>query len=371
MAGNLINLVLTVRQCMKSSVPKNEITNIHRWKLSEHLVINNGEERIAFRPYSKDMNCHYKENILEQYICQMEAFSVFYSARTHPLVVAKDLSLLRYYAQRDLHGWSLAYKNVSFELTEHNFKQNTKLPEVSVVLCLGIVSQDRFCLKPNSYRSLTQGHRINQIHGMRDILWRKDAFCFTVREALRGYRGLHNFTFPCWVLPEDKKVLEKEMIANPNKEYIVKPAFRGEGHGIYVVRSMKEITQSLTETFVIQPFLTKPYLVRGRKFDFRTYVLVTSISPLRVYFYKEGLVRFASTKYSHNATRGGKEQQYLTNTSVGKKFTSLANLTWTYSRLCRYLKKRNVDTIKVFDSIENAITRTLLASEYRFLSDIK
>jgi hypothetical protein len=287
------------------------------------------------------------------------------------MVIARDLSVYRYYAQRDLQGWTLAYNNFSFDLMEHAFKHTTKLSEVSVLLCLGIVSQDRFCMKPSAYKLMGQGQRINQVHGMRDILWRKDAFCYTLREALQGYKGWNNFTFPCWVLPQDNDVLKKDMMTRKEKDYIVKPAFRGEGHGIYVIRAFDEIQHSLSENYVAQPFLSRPLLVKGRKFDLRTYVLVTSISPLSAYFYKEGLVRFASGKYDHNATRGGKEQQYLTNTSVGKRFSPLANLTWTYARLIKHLERKNVNTSKLFNAVRNAITRTLLASEYRFLSDIK
>lgn len=299
-------------------------------------------------------------------IREVESSVLFYSPDSRPLVVAKDISLGRYYAQRDLQGWTIAYKNFSFEVVEQSFRTPVKLSELSVFLCLGIHTQDKHCIKPSSYRTFTQSQKVNQIHGLRDTLWRKDAFCYTMREALGSYKGRKNFTFPCWVLPKDKEVLEVEM--NKRKmEWIVKPSGKGEGHGIFVVNTFEELSLQNTDGFVVQSFLRDPYLVHGKKFDFRTYVLVTSIAPLRAYIYREGLVRFASSKYDRNATKGGKEQQFLTNTSVGKKYTQLSNLTWTFQKLKQYFTNCGIDAEKVFESVNEAIVRTLLAAEYRFL----
>ena len=290
--------------------------------------------------------------------------------QSKPLVVAKDVSYGRYYAQRDLQGWTLSFQNLSFEVVERSVRMPVKLAELSVFLCLGIQSQDKHCIKPNSFRLLTHAQKYNQIHGLRDILWRKDSFCYTMREVLGSYKGKKTFIFPCWVLPKDNEKLEERMIKE-KRDWIVKPCGQGEGHGIFVVNNFTEISSrpQNPDGFVVQPLLNDPYLVNGKKFDLRTYVLVTSITPLRAYIYKEGLVRFASSKYDKNATRGGKEQQFLTNTSVGKKYTHLSNLTWTYQKLKEYLNQAGIDSDLLFESMNDAIVRTLLAAEFRFLRD--
>ena len=70
------------------------------------------------------------------------------------------------------------------------------------------------------------------------------------------------------------------------------------------------------DPIIVQSYIPNPYLIRGYKvfiivsnekkklkvqflqFDFRIYILVTSINPLRIYLYKNGLVRFATEKFS-------------------------------------------------------------------------
>lgn len=307
-----------------------------------------------------------EQSSLQKLVEEVEWGLLFHSS-SKPVVVAKDISYGRYYAQRDIQGWHLAYTNMSFEFIEMSFRMQVKTSNLSAFLCLGIQSQDRHCLRPAGFQALSKIQKYNQIYGIRDILWRKDGFCYTMREALGAYRGGKSFTFPCWVLPKDRVSLEREMNRTLSS-WIVKPSGQGEGHGIFVVNHFNEIlSRHLTvDNYVVQPLLKHPYLVEGKKFDFRTYVLVTSVLPLRVYIYKEGLVRFASSKYNPNATKGGSERQYLTNTSVGKKYAHLSNLTWTFRKLKEYFASGGIDAEKVFDGINEAIVRTLLAAEYRF-----
>lgn len=52
-------------------------------------------------------------------------------------------------------------------------------------------------------------------------------------------------------------------------------------------------------TFMIQEYIERPFLYKGRKFDLHHYVLLTSIGGgLRVYWYYQGYVRTSSMHFN-------------------------------------------------------------------------
>ena len=72
--------------------------------------------------------------------------------------------------------------------------------------------------------------------------------------------------------------------------------------------------------YVVSEYISNPLLLNGYKFDMRIYVALTSINPLRIYMYEEGLARFATCKYNNNSVSGSKSKyMHLTNYSINKK----------------------------------------------------
>ena len=72
----------------------------------------------------------------------------------------------------------------------------------------------------------------------------------------------------------------------------------------------------------MQKYLKKPALHAGHKYDFRIYVLVTSvISPMNIFLYEEGLVRLASQQYQAGASFDD-PFVHLTNYSLNKNSTT-------------------------------------------------
>jgi glutathione synthase/RimK-type ligase-like ATP-grasp enzyme len=77
--------------------------------------------------------------------------------------------------------------------------------------------------------------------------------------------------------------------------FIVKPTRQAWGRGIFLTSKVEDIPSK--KSWVVQEYITNPFLIDGIKFDLRIYVLVTHAEPLTIYIYKEGFARFASEKY--------------------------------------------------------------------------
>ena len=69
---------------------------------------------------------------------------------------------------------------------------------------------------------------------------------------------------------------------------------------------------------IVQEYINNPLLINDLKFDIRIYVLMTSINPLKLYIFEDGLVRFATEKYSNKMSDLGNNYIHLTNYTVNK-----------------------------------------------------
>ena len=136
-----------------------------------------------------------------------------------------------------------------------------------------------------------------------------------------------NFIPETFVLPDQLAQFEESFLqvqARHNHKgkvgsnlWIVKPSSSSRGRGIFIVDKLKQVPRH--ENCIISKYIDNPLLLYEHKFDLRIYVLVTCYDPLRVYLFREGLVRFASEKYdASNITEAGKFA-HLTNYSINKK----------------------------------------------------
>ena len=180
-------------------------------------------------------------------------------------------------------------------------------------------------------------------------------------------------------MPMDRRKLANMITAQPKGLWILKPSNSSCGRGIRVTSSQSLNPKKLHKGTIVQKYLSNPYLIGGRKFDMRIYVVVTSYDPLRAYLCEEGLVRFATGKYSKSLKSLKNRFVHLTNYSVNKnsdefvKPTSnaegngVANVEdaskWTLTQLKQYFRDHGVDELKVMEDIKDCCVKTLISAE--------
>lgn len=74
--------------------------------------------------------------------------------------------------------------------------------------------------------------------------------------------------------------------------YIMKPAASSCGKGIKIIGPKTQVSRK--QGYIVSQYISNPHLIDGFKYDLRIYVLVTSFEPLKIYMFREGLVRFAT-----------------------------------------------------------------------------
>lgn len=151
--------------------------------------------------------------------------------------------------------------------------------------------------------------------------------------------------------------------------WIIKPPASARGAGVHVVHRWEQIPKK--QPLVVQRYVRNPYLINGTKFDLRLYALVTSFDPLKVYLFPDGLVRFASNKYSQECEDLSDRYMHLTNYSINKKSASYTpggsgdcqGHKWSIRALQRYLEALGVDFASLWEQMVDIVVRTLACAE--------
>ncbi|XP_056282494.1 tubulin polyglutamylase TTLL4 [Pseudoliparis swirei] len=226
-------------------------------------------------------------------------------------------------------------------------------------------------MKSPCFKALGEHQKLNHFPGTfqigrKDRLWRnlsKMQLSFGKREF-----GFFPRTF---VLPQDVKLLRKAWEdGGARQKWIVKPPASARGIGIQVIHKWGQLPRK--RPLLVQKYLHKPYLIGGNKFDLRIYVYVTCYDPLRVYIFSDGLVRFASCKYSSSTKTLGNKFMHLTNYSVNKKNSEYQSNSddkacqghkWTLKSLWQFLGSKGVSTAPIWEKIKDIVIKTIIGSE--------
>ncbi|CAM9488803.1 unnamed protein product, partial [Ectocarpus sp. 4 AP-2014] len=167
-------------------------------------------------------------------------------------------------------------------------------------------------------RKLAPWQKVNHFRNSNELC-RKDLMLKNLkkRRAQLYARGelaeaqAYNFFPVSFEMPKDYALFVEEF-KESGGIWVMKPSGAAEGKGIFLftrlsdvkawakphlIRRMKRHDPANPGSFVVQRYISNPYVIGGKKFDLRLYVLVTSFRPLTVYIYRDGFAKFSSTRF--------------------------------------------------------------------------
>lgn len=170
------------------------------------------------------------------------------------------------------------------------------------------------------FRTILPWQCMNHFPGMPNIA-RKNRMGQNLNRMQKIFPKEYSFYPRTWVLPGEladfRQQFDHNGVALNNKIYIIKPDAGCQGRGIFLTRTLD--TVPVSENVVAQVYIKKPLLLDGFKFDLRIYVIVTSVKPLRMYLFHDGLVRMCTEEYVKPTKQNlGMACMHLTNYAVNK-----------------------------------------------------
>ncbi|KAG5837919.1 hypothetical protein ANANG_G00218220 [Anguilla anguilla] len=220
----------------------------------------------------------------------------------------------------------------------------------------------RICHFRNHYELTRKNLMVKNLKRYRKIL---------EREAGRLEASKCDFFPRTFELPSEYHLFVEEFKKSAGSTWIMKPVARSQGKGIFLFRKLKDIIdwkkdgsraeeqkdEVQVESYVAQRYIENPYLIGGRKFDLRVYVLVTSYIPLKAWLYRDGFARFSNTRFSLN--------------SLDDQCILPSGCKWQMQQLRRYLTARHgAETVEqLFRDIDTIFIRSLQSVQKVIIND--
>ena len=156
--------------------------------------------------------------------------------------------------------------------------------------------------------------KINHFLGMNELS-RKDHLGRNLMKMYKVLPEMYNFFPKTWLLPNEWLDFSSQF--NGKSTFILKPEASCQGRGIFLTKKIEDIKPD--QHYVGQQYISNPYLMDKLKFDIRIYVLLYGCEPLRIFIYKEGLVRLATKEYKKPVKKNiSQVSMHLTNYAINK-----------------------------------------------------
>lgn len=169
----------------------------------------------------------------------------------------------------------------------------------------------------------------------------------------------------------DTEKLKAYAAANPGKKFLQK-LWSNRGIVLKKVEEMNFDVFGPGYKYFGQEFIENPLLIDGYKFDFGIYVLVSSVNPLRIYFYeKNTLIRLCAEKYDPNNFTNVDTYVISDACIFPWDLDALSvyyNQSYTYKEsLNAYLTKKGYEVGRIWTQVEDCIRETVVSKEENFI----
>nr|XP_037873139.1 probable tubulin polyglutamylase ttll-15 isoform X2 [Bombyx mori] len=204
-------------------------------------------------------------------------------------------------------------------------------------------------------------------------------------QKVNHYPGAGFVTNKVDLATTESKYIPKAFKLPQNKEDFLKYAAENEGalflekhnqhRGVYL-KNVSEINLAGGESFV-QEYVQRPFLVDGHKFDIGVYVVLTSVNPLRAYWYKgDVLFRYCPAKYypfdPKDLDKYVIRDDYLPTwevPSLSHPYTALGFSMRDAFDI--YAKTKGKDPTQMWREIQNAIAELFVKKEHHIVETLK
>ncbi|XP_053323810.1 protein polyglycylase TTLL10-like [Spea bombifrons] len=151
-------------------------------------------------------------------------------------------------------------------------------------------------------------------------------------------------------IPSERKTFFS--LYKDSQTWICKPTGLNQGRGIFLLQNSTQVNDlqrqmrlhkhdrnHVSEASIVQRYIPNPLLLGGRKFDVRSYMIISSTEPY-VVFFRHGYVRLTCEQYDHQSTD---LTSHLTNQYMQKKHPSYKELKdetiWSMERFNNYVNQ--------------------------------
>ncbi|EFA77393.1 hypothetical protein PPL_12608 [Heterostelium album PN500] len=267
------------------------------------------------------------------------------------------------------------------ELIDLKFNNKNVIDLIWLRIPLPIVENDDYPL--DLYRNVEKNHQINRYPLMAQEINAKHSLAKNIREMSKRFSA-EEFSFhpTTFILPEDFESLKQYSLDNPDVQFIMKPKFGGRGTGIHLYANANQIEND--PNYVVQNYITNPFLIDGKKFTCRLYVLVTSLDPLIIYIHNNGVIKFATTEFNTDKTTFNDENMsmHITNQAVNSGKSNFAFSTdinvddigsrWSLKAFWRYLDNNNIySSTLLWKNIKDVVVKSIFSVEQSVLEKTK